>query len=372
MNERTAPSLGDEHLSSLIAHTDILVAASDVSGRVTLMSPELEKLLGPLEDTFQEADFLTRFALYDENGRPLGPEDLILARACRGEIVRDQLVVLKREDRTYYLRCAAGPIRDDDGGILGGIAFSVDVTAERLALQRQRELRERLVETVNHELRTPLATVLGHAELLLDSDTDLPAWARDSVRRLAGAGSRLRELAETLSLVADLDGFADVARELVDLRQVVDGVVANLRPRAADKRVTITVTGTDSWTWADQPKVWRALSELLTNAITYSPDGGDVLLRVDVDDLDVVLTVEDHGPGIPEADRERVTAAFERGHSVDGVSSRGLGLALAATVAGAHGGRLELCEAEPSGLRVRFVLPGRETDRTHADGGPGD
>jgi signal transduction histidine kinase len=132
-----------------------------------------------------------------------------LARARRGEFVRDAVVTHRRTGgQLVHLRCNAVPLRDDHGRDTGAISLVQDVTAETDAALRAEALRKRLFETINHEFRTPLAALLGHVELIHDHrdrredlDPDLAKWL-DAIER---SGWRLRDLLQKVSDLVDLE-----------------------------------------------------------------------------------------------------------------------------------------------------------------------
>src|SRR4051812_24408456 len=142
------PSLRTLQLQTLLAQTSVGIAASDIEGRLTLLSPALQELFDQPFEPIGEAELGPRFQLYDESGTaPLALEDVPLVRARAGEVVRDQVVTARIGSRgLVYLRCNAAPLRSGEE-ILGAIGLVQDVTAEHAALARQGELRERLVDT---------------------------------------------------------------------------------------------------------------------------------------------------------------------------------------------------------------------------------
>jgi signal transduction histidine kinase len=134
---------------------------------------------------------------------------------------------------------------------------------------------------------------------------------------------------------------------------------------ARDRDVVVTLDLPPRLTaLADRGLVARAVGALVENAVAHSTAGTNVTVRHARDEDTLQLVVEDDGPGIPPADRERLLEPFEVGSGAGGgVYGRGLGLALAATVAAAHGGRIELGDHEPHGLRATLSLPRRPAPR---------
>ncbi|WP_121254596.1 ATP-binding protein [Nocardioides ferulae] len=355
------PLLQELHLRTLLAQTAVGVAATDADGRMTLLSPALEELFGQRFEPVSEEEIPDRFGLFCADGdTALRPEELPLARARLGETVRDLVVVSRLPDgRVVHLRCNAAPLRDDSGAIQGAIVLAQDITAERAAREEQQQLRDRLLSTVNHELRTPVTTLLGNVELLHDLSDELPPRLRRLVDPMLTAGGALRELLATISDLVDLEGYAALERRYADVVPLVGEATARAAQRGAGRGVRVEIEAPASARVSvDAAKVQRALGALLCNAVDHAPDGSVVLVRVGGDDDTLRIEVVDHGVGIPAADRERLVQPFERGAGTDpAAGGRGLGLAIARTVALAHGGELLLEDHHPHGLVAVLALP---------------
>ncbi|GAB2854410.1 PAS domain-containing sensor histidine kinase [Nocardioides pacificus] len=361
MGERDGDGTLDESLlQTLLRETTLAVAATDASGNLSMMSPALQAMLQVPFTSVSEQDLPEHFRTYDESGsRLLRPDEVPVARARRGESVRDEIIVVNRADGVMlHLRCNGAPLRRADGTIRGGIILVADVTAERTALAEQEALRDRLIETVSHELRTPLASLLGHAELLEDLALDLPPQARRSLEALVAAGRRLHDVVDTVSELLDLEDASRLDRTEADVAALVRRTVGESEARAAALGITLVPELPESIdAVVCQARLRRAVASLLENALTYAPRGSAVRVRAYTDDAAVRIDVSDAGPGIPARDRDRLVQPFERGVDARPVSSRGLGLAVAHTVAVAHGGTLTLEDAEPHGLHASLCLP---------------
>jgi PAS domain S-box-containing protein len=188
-------SLKDVPLHLALDRTGVGLVACDAEGRLTLVSPAVQELLGVEFEPVGEDVYAERLELCRCDGTPLPVEEVPLHRARRGEFVRDAVVsVCVDGDRLVHLKCNAVPLRDDAGADNGAIALVQDVTAEVEAAQRSERLRRRLVETINHEFRTPLAALLGHVELIHDHhgdlDPELTAW----LAAIERSGWKLRDL----------------------------------------------------------------------------------------------------------------------------------------------------------------------------------
>lgn len=354
-------SLEGIQLRTLITQTDVGIAACNRDGRLTMLSPGLERLLGIEFRPFAEDQLVDRFDLYDVAGeRRLAPEEIPLMRARHGETVRDA-VICARDSRggLVHLRCHAAPVHDDSGELSGAIVLVEDVSAEWAAVRQQHELRDRLVSTINHQLRTPLTSLVGHTELLADRAEEVPEDLRRSLAAVTEAGARVAALLQTVTELVDLDLQSRLTRGPCDLGRLVCEEVDRWQERARGRGLAFVGCPTAGpEVVIDGARARRAVEALLDNAVTYAPSGSRVHIAVEAGPDWVQVVVADEGEGIAPEDRDRLLQPFERGrHPRQDVAGRGLGLAVAKTVATAHGGQLTLSARHPSGLRAALCLP---------------
>jgi len=228
-------------------------------------------------------------------------------------------------------------------------------------LQRMLQARADLVTNVSHELRTPLTAVKGLVETLRDGAVD-DLGARDRfLASIENETDRLIRLVNDLLTLSRVDAQAlPLHRERFDLADLARATVDALTAQAAERQVSLIVTGPSVHVHADADRIRQVLVNLLDNAIRFSPSGQVVSVSISPSPNEVTVAVQDHGPGIPPAEQRRV---FERFYRADRSRARkseggaGLGLAIAQALVQAHGGRITL-ESNPSqGTTVRFTLP---------------
>jgi signal transduction histidine kinase len=191
--------------AALLGQREFGVAVCDANGLLTELNPTLEAMLGARYQPMGPARRPSYFNLCDEGGaHPLDEEETPLARALRGERVVDEVISARPPGRPIrFLRCNASRLYDAEGVMAGAVVFVADVTAEVEKRHALDALRERLVETVNHELRTPVCTVKGHVELLDGARDRLTPEARWSVDALARGMSRLERALDMIRELAD-------------------------------------------------------------------------------------------------------------------------------------------------------------------------
>lgn len=238
-------------------------------------------------------------------------------------------------------------------GELGELSIAFDKMAG--ALEREESLRRRLLADVAHELRTPLTILQANCELLADGTE--PA----TPQRLASLGDEVLRLGR---LVADLETLAAaeaaglrLVKAPTDLSTVASRAAELLGPAfaAADvallpKLEPVTVNG-------DATRLGQIITNLLTNALKFSPPGGHVTLMVAATDGLARLEVSDEGPGIPSEELPQVFERFWRGSAGRRTSGSGIGLAVVAELARAHGGRAEVASQPGHGARFTVLLP---------------
>lgn len=349
--------LGQVELETLLAETSLSVAACDASGFLTFLSPALQEMFGRTHDGLHASDFVESFDLYDADGSGrLRTEDVPLSRALRGEVVVDALITARLgAGNLVFLRCNAAPLLGPDDNLTGAVVLVQDVTAEQTAHQEQENLRNRLVGTLNHEFRTPLTVLLGHAELL--QETDDPLSARRSLDGVWKSANELTNLMDTISDLLDLEAHTKLSKTYVDVAELVRGIADDFQ-RSGPGVSLVTEVPESLLATVDPIKTSKAITELLTNAATYSPCNAEIRLGLSGDSATVKVTVRDTGTGIIPEDRERLLEPFERGdHPQQPVNGKGLGLAIARTVAASHGGQFELSGDGPRGLRATLLLP---------------
>ncbi|WP_100444117.1 sensor histidine kinase [Glycomyces xiaoerkulensis] len=231
------------------------------------------------------------------------------------------------------------------------LAAAFDAMLDRL--ERSARVQRRLIEEASHELRTPLSVMITGAEVLLDHPEPDPALYREGLERTRTAAERMR--ATIGDLLVDARGRArTIERRPVDLVALVRTVFEEFAGAAASGPVELVLRESGPVeAGVDGPTVARAVANLVENAVKHSPGGSAVEVEVARNGTDAVVAVTDHGPGIPEPERESVFERFWRGDRAPGT---GLGLPIARQIAQAHGGEVEVASPGPAGDGCRFEL----------------
>ncbi len=241
----------------------------------------------------------------------------------------------------------------------GHRAAAVGVLRDVTRLERTEAMRRTFVGDVSHELRTPIASIAAAAETLADGNPDRAETA-ELTRLIRRQSDRMRELIDDLMDLAQIEsGAVPLDREEIPLKDLLTETAEDLEAAAREKRVELRVTGDAGVaTVGDRRRLGQLARNLLDNAIKFSPEGAPVVVRVWRQGGHPGFSVEDLGPGIPKAERDKI---FQRFYQVDRSRSKqrpgsGLGLAIVKHIAQLHGATVDV-EGETgqgSAFLVRF------------------
>ena len=348
-------------LDALLSQTAFGVAICDESGRLTFANAALETMVGESIAALTPDQRVSQFAVHDaQAATQLTGSQVPLARALSGHVVADVLISTRKPGRPVkFLRCNATQLRSDRGVVVGAVAIVVDVTEDLAVTRGLEQLRERIVSTVNHELRTPLTSLIGNAELLHDLLDDLPEEAHRPLEAILRAGQALRRTAQTITDLVELEACAVLDKDIIDVTLIARELLEAFQARAIQHGIKLVLHApAEVLAAADATKIRKALAALMDNAITYAPVGSTVETLVQASDSRIRLRVIDTGVGIAPSERDRLRQPFQRGDDPNTPSpGRGLGLAIAHTIATAHSGRLVLTQNEPIGLDAWLEIP---------------
>ena len=260
---------------------------------------------------------------------------------------------LRGRDHHYVLRPT--PFRALDGSPAGLILTLQDVTY----LRDQEAQRENLLATLSHELRTPLTSLRMALELLRkraaaldDEQRSLLDAAHEDALRLQDVAQQFLDLARTRAMAIAFE------RRPIDLGAVVTRVARLFAVQAREQRVDLEVANAEPGTIVgDETKLTWALSNLVANALRYTPAGGRIRLATEATNGTVLVSVSDTGPGIPPEHQERIFERFVQHGDGGTAGAAGLGLAIVRDFVQAHGGRILLDSTVGRGTRFTLELP---------------
>ncbi len=242
------------------------------------------------------------------------------------------------------------------GGEIGRLGEAFNELAQRL--KEQKTLREEMVSDVAHELRNPLSNIQGYLEGLKEGMVEPSERVFESLHQQSLVLNRLvNDLRDVNRAKA---GQLQLDRKEVVLEDIIGKEAKALKTRAEDKGISLREELNESTlVKADPERVTQVIRNLLDNAITHTPEGGEITLETHTSSGEAVTTVTDDGPGIPQEDLAHI---FDRFYRVDksrsrGTGGTGLGLTIAKEIVEAHGGEITAKSEEGEGATFSFTLP---------------
>ena len=276
-----------------------------------------------------------------------------------------QPTTITLRDPHQELHILSAPTRDSLGQLTGRVWVVNDVTREREADR----LKSEFISIVSHELRTPLTSILGYTELLLARSFS-PSETREFVKTVYDQANYLSQIVEDMLGISRIEaGNIKLNQWIVSLRQLISEMLAQLNTHVSSRhRVVIDVPQRLTPAYLDRDRIKQVLVNLVTNAIKYSPKGGEIVLRVaehmplpaDHPAGDFLLvSVTDQGMGIPAEDIPRI---WERFYRVDNSNTRriggtGLGLSITRALVELHGGQIWVESTVGKGSTFFFTVP---------------
>jgi two-component system sensor histidine kinase KdpD len=235
-----------------------------------------------------------------------------------------------------------------------------EAEAARVAVETE-SLRNSLLASISHDLRTPLAAIMAASHALNDPKMQPDAETR---ARLAGVvENTAQEISELISNVLDLMSFqfgeVHLNRDAQSVDVLVESALGRLEGRLARHPVELALPADLPLVDVDAPLVTRALVNILENAAKHTPPGTRITVSAGLESDAVRLVIDENGPGFPAGPAEQLFAKFERGGSEADVGGAGLGLAICKAIIEAHGGRITAAQRPGGGARFTFTLPVR-------------
>lgn len=364
-------------------------AAAEVRGRrLATQRDQLHEILSGLGDPVLAVDAFGQIvvangsarkllALPAEGGPPLALEQIQRCEplvSMLGEMRRRRLPVQRsaevtltdEEGRTHWYRLTcrslAFPQEGEDpverDGPHGAVAVLTDITGQKAIQKRNAEF----VSAVSHEMKTPLSSIRAYAELLVEGEAEDPATREEFLQVIHGQAERLQRLIDNLLNLARIEaGVVAVNKLPLSLNDLLGEALGVMQPQAEQKRIALTSDLSPLYlgVLADRDMLLQAAINLISNAVKYTPAGGQVTVRSRLDDEEVVLEVQDTGVGLSPEDCQRVFEKFYRvKKDRDMAPGTGLGLALVKhIVEDVHGGRIEVASTLGQGSTFRIILP---------------
>jgi two-component system sensor histidine kinase VicK len=347
LQEAQATTEGERRkLSSVLSYMTDGVIATDRKGRVILINDPAAKLLNVSRETVLSQSILTLLKLEDEYSF----EDLLKEKES---VILDYSNTM----RSYILRANFSVIQKETGFVNGLITVLHDITEQEKIEMERREF----VANVSHELRTPLTTMRSYLDALAEG-----AWQDETIAPqflfvTQNETERMIRLVNDLLQLSKMDStdyrpskdWVDFPRffgHIIDRFEMTKSQNVTFKRDFPEETIFVEI---------DTDKLTQVIDNIISNALKYSPAGGQLLFRVKREDNFITVSVHDQGMGIP---KDNVDKIFERFYRVDKARARamggtGLGLAIAKEMISAHGGTIWARSVEGKGTTIFFTLP---------------
>lgn len=241
--------------------------------------------------------------------------------------------------------------------LAASVRSQVRLTAEAKLHAESERLRNSLLSAISHDLRTPLSAMVGASSSLADEASKLDAESRRALSRdILEASRRMHELVNKVLEMARLQsGRIELKREWYPLEELVGSVLLRLKEPLQGRPVSVELPEESPWISVDGSLMEQVLSNLIENAIKYSPEGTPIHIRASREGDALMVTVADEGPGLAAGTEEQVFEKFYQARREGSNGGVGLGLTICRTIVEAHGGTIRALPG--SGARFVFSLP---------------
>ncbi|CAM3075035.1 cell wall metabolism sensor histidine kinase WalK [Paenibacillus sediminis] len=355
MTERLREALSQneeekEKLTSVLTNMSDGVMAMDEAGQVILANRRASELLQIDEEELNGRDITMLLELTEEE-----------KAALSSGTMKEKILRLDTPDERGFsiIRVTFTPIHRREFSMTGTIAVLQDITEQEKLEASRREF----VANVSHELRTPLTTIKSYTEALEDGALEDPQLGSRFVDVIKNETERMIRLVTDLLHLSRLDSKeARLRKAHMDVKEMLEDVVDRFSFQMQQRNIKTTISIGPGITkaWLDRDQIDQVLDNLISNAMKYTPDGGNIAIEArHAEDGSLAISVQDTGIGIPKKDLDRI---FERFYRVDKARSRnmggtGLGLSIAREIVKAHGGHITLQSELGKGTKVTFTLP---------------
>jgi two-component system phosphate regulon sensor histidine kinase PhoR len=339
-------TLGEERsrLAAVLERMADGVLITDGGGRVQLINPAARRLLS----TTEEGALGHSFAQVVRNYRLIE-----LWQACRDE-GKEQIAAVETDRLGLFLQAIVTPFHEADSH--GYLVILQDLTQ----IRRLETVRRDFISNISHELRTPLAALKALVDTLRDGALEDPPAAERFLNRMETEVDALTQMVQELLELSRIEsGRAPLHMSSVPVPDVVLPPVERLRPQAERAGLTLTVSLPPDLPplLADAERIQQVVTNLVHNAVKFTPPGGQVTVSAERAGDEVVIKVHDTGVGITADDLPRIFERFYKADRARSGGGTGLGLAIARHIVQAHGGRIWVESVEGQGSTFSFSLP---------------
>lgn len=333
----------------------------DPQGRIQAFNVALSQMTGWSEEEARGRACWQVLGLFDRNGDKLCSEScpVMDSQLREGRLIREGYILRSGDARTD-VSVAYTPLYDQEGALVNVLANVRDITRFREA----EEMKSTFVSIISHELKTPVAIIKGYVGTLRREDAH---WDERTLNESLGSveeqADRLNHLIDNLLNASRIQaGALDMDVGDVDLPELAEKVAKQFRPQTQAHSIVVHFPPDFPLVQGDAQRLEEVFSNLIGNAMKYSPQGGDIQVGGQPGSGGVLVYVADEGIGIPKGEQENIFRPFYRVNDSAGQEAQGagLGLYLCQAIVEAHGGRIWVESGPGKGSRFVFFLPSQE------------
>ena len=337
-------------LNAIIKHMEDGLVAIDGKGQIIHYNPSFLSMLNLREKDLTDKSY---DKIIDDYSK-----DLEYGAILQKSISNSSENIIFENNKKRILKASPALFRDEAGRISGAIVVFQDITES----QRLEDMRREFVANVSHELKTPITTIKSYSETLLCGALEDKELSKNFVEVIENEADRMSSLVKDLLQLSHMD-YEKAVWEMhhLDLREIVTDSVRKLEVHFQNKNQRLNMQISDEAVpiYADRGKIQQVIINLLTNAIKYTPENGNIRISAQVVDKNAIFEVQDSGIGIPKEDIKRI---FERFYRVDKGRSRaqggtGLGLSIAHNIIKQHKGSIKVSSELEKGSIFTVYFP---------------
>lgn len=343
--------------------------ATDEFGKITQVNPVALHILGFRESELVGHWFPKQIVALTPEGLPVNLIDRPITKAfLTGKPISEKEIYRRKNGLGVPVSSNVSPILLD-GKPIGAIEVFRDITLE----QEIDRMKSEFISLASHQLRTPLSAIKTYSHMLVDGYMgEVTSSQKKSLRTIISATNRMNELISTLLNITRIEsGTIAVTPKLLQIDKISDEVLKELSLMAADKSIVLSLTRSGSGSMSiktDSLILKEIITNLVSNAIKYTPDEGSVTINVRPRSHDIQVSVVDTGWGIPKYAQDQIFSKFFRAHNIvkRETTGTGLGLYLVKGLLDRLGGKIWFVSEEGSGTTFSFSLPrAKRTDKSN-------
>lgn len=334
--------------------------ATDEFGKITQINRVAQHILGYKSKELVGQWFPKKIVALSEDNKPISLIDRPITRAfLTGKPVSEKMFYRRKNGLSVPVYISVSPILLD-GRPIGAIQVFRDITLE----QEIDRMKSEFISLASHQLRTPLSAIKTYSHMLVDGYMgEVTASQKKSLRTIITATNRMNELISTLLNITRIEsGTIAVTPKHLQMDKVVDEVLKEVSLMATDKSINLTTATIGKGSMAiktDNLILKEIITNLVSNAIKYTPDGGSVTVQIKPRLQEVQVNVVDTGWGIPKYAQDQIFSKFFRAHNIvkRETTGTGLGLYLVKGLLDRLGGKIWFDSEEGNGTTFSFSLP---------------